>query len=583
MSEYSRIYINQNFVKKVIYIEIDEEITSIYDRVKRVKQKDVYLIVPKKAILFQSVVNLKILSSKLKSDGKELNIVTTDRMGRHLAEQIGIPVHSRIEVEEMQAPPEDNPKMRIEPIQARRNVILKDTPQRFKEKKITIGELVRQFREQSKKRKKKGDEKESFAPFDFTKPNRKLLALILAVSIGLFMLISYIAFPGATVYIRPRFDNISHTVNIVLADKRKNQTLLGQNKPHVIASEEVVTVTKQTKVFNTTSKEFDGVSATGQIRIINTSDEEWPLKEETRFQTEDGLVFRMQTSVTVPPSAVDDQGNKVNGEFLVDVKADPFDIYDDPIGERGNIGPTKFTIPGLSKYNQRIIWGESSGNMEGGVTSYKMVVKEEDIEAAKKQIEDNLILMAREDLRSYIDEMNKLNNTNLVLLDDRRYLRTELLDLRISDDLEGSTKEKFEVFAKIRAQGVAYDFDQLFALLKKELKTRSHPDMRIREDSINPDTLTYEVIDEDEDLGQIKITATIQGIEEYVIESDSEAGLRFSNKVKEKILGLQAEEAENYINNLTEVDAVRIKTWPIWISTVPRIPENVEIKLMETE
>ncbi len=565
-------------MKKVIYIEIDEEITSIYDRVKRVKQKDVYLVVPKKSILFQSVVNLKILNSKLKSDGKKLIIITSDRMGRHLAEQVGIPVHKQIEVKEIKAPAEDSPQMRIEPIQARRNVILKDQPQRSKEKKITIGELIKQFRAQSKKKKKDGAD--SMSSFGLGRPNRKLLVTILVISVGLFALISYIAFPGATVYIRPRFDNITHTVNVTLADKRENQNLLSQNKPHIIASEEVVTITKQTKVFNTTSKVFDGVNATGRIKIINTSDEEWPLKEETRFQTKDGIVFRIKTGIIVPPSAEDEDGNIVFGEYFIDVEADPFDIYDNPIGDNGNLEPTKFIIPGLSKFNQKLIWGENLKPMTGGVTSYKKVVMEEDIEAAKKQIEDNLILMAREDLRSYIEDVNRLNRTNLVLLDDRRYLKTELQDLRISDDLEGSEKEKFEVFAKIKADGVAYDFNQLYSILKKELKTRTHPDMRIREDSINPDTITYEVIDEDEDLGQIKITATIQGIEEYVIEPDVEAGLRFSNKVKEKILGLDVEEAENYINNLTEVDAVLIKTWPIWISTIPRIPENVEFKLM---
>ncbi len=569
-------------MKKVIYIEIDEEITSVYDRMRRVKQKEIFLVVPRKPILFQSVVNLKILKSKLEDDGKKLIIITTDRMGRHLAEQIGLKVYNQIEVEELKAPSDDNPKMRIEPIQARRNEVLKDLPRRFKEKKITIGELVKEFRVKNKKNKKDsgGD---SMSTFNFVRPNRKLLVLILVISIGLFALISYIAFPGATVFIRPKFDNISHSVNIVLADKRQNQNLLSQNKPHVISSEKIVTVTKQTKVFNTTSKRFDGVNASGKIRIINTSPDEWQLKKETRFQTENGIVFRIQEGVIVPPAITDEEGNTLLGEYIVNVLADPFDEFSDPVGERGNIDPARFTIPGLSKYNQRLIWGESDAPMTGGISDFELIVMEEDIEAAKKQIEDNLILIARDDLRNHIDEMNKLNHTNFVLLDDSRYLKTELQDLRISDDLEGSQKNKFEVFAEIKAYGVAYDFDQLYSLLKKELKTRTHPDMRIKDGSINPDTITYDVIDEDEDLGQIKITATIQGIEEYVVESDEEAGLRFSEKLTEMILGLSVEEAENYINNLTEVDAVRIKTWPIWISTIPRIPENIEIKKMETE
>lgn len=567
-------------MRKVVYIEIDEEVTAVYDRIKRAKQKDIFLVVPRKAILFQSVVNLRILKSKLEKEKKKLHLITTDRIGIHLAEQAGIPVYHNIEVEEIKVPDQETPKMRIEPIQARRNEVLRDLPKRVMEKKITIGELIKEYRD-SKKKSKKGGSSELAGVYNYVRPNRKFLGFILALSLGLFLVITYIALPGATVYVKPKFDNIEYSVNITLAEKRKNQTLLSRSEPHVIASEEIVTVTKQTKVFNTTSKRFDGVNAQGFITIINDSDDEWPLKKETRFQTEDGLIFRIKEGVFVPSKSVDEEGKEVPGTYTAAVEADPFDIYDHPIGERGNIGPSKFIIPGLSAFNQKILWGESLDSMEGGVTRYQRIVQEEDIEAAKKQIQDNLTLMAREDLSTHIEEMNRLNHTNLVLLEDSRYLKTELQELRISDDLEGSLRDKFEIFAQIEAKGVAYDFDQLFAILKKELKTRTHPDMQIQDASIRPESITFESAGEDEVLGQIKITATIKGIQEYVIDSSLQAGLRFSNKVKERIVGLETEEAESYVGNLPEVDEVEIKLWPIWISRIPRIADNIEVRLME--
>lgn len=566
-------------MRKVFYIEIDEEVTAIYDHVKRSKQKDVYLVVPRKAILFQSVINLRILKSKLEKDGKALHLVTTDRIGVHLAQQAGIPIYSSIEVEEVKAPEQETPKMRIEPIQARRNEVLKDLPKRVMEKKITIGELIKEYRDKNRKGKKGSTD--LVGVYNYVRPNRRFLGFILALSLGLFLIISYIALPGATVYIKPKFDTLEYTINITLADKRKNQTLLSQNQPHVIASEEIVTVTKQTKIFNTTSKLFDGVNAQGFITVFNQSEDQWPLKKETRFQTTDGLIFRIKEGIFVPPKTVDELGKETPGTFTVAVEADPLDIYENPIGERGNVGPTKFIIPGLSQFNQKLLWGESTKPMEGGVTRYQRIVQAEDIEAAKKQIQDNLVIMAREDLSTRIEEMNKLNHTNLVLLDDPKYLKTNLQELRISDDLEGSLRDKFEVFAQIEAKGIAYDFDQLFAVLKKELKTRAHPDMQIKDDSIRPDSITFESVGEDEVLGQIKITATIKGIQEYVIDSSLQAGLRFSDKVKERIVGLSAEEAESYIANLPEVDQVDIKLWPIWLSRVPRIADNIDIKLME--
>ena len=567
--------------RKIIYVEIDEEVTSISDRIKNIRKKEIFLVVPKKAVLFQSVVNLKILKNKLEKNGKDLFIVTTDRNGQHLASKIGLPVLSRVEIEEAQAPVvEESPIVKIQPIQARRNLEPKEErPQRFAEKKISIRELIQEFRKQDKKGKKTSSD--SFATFHFMRPSRKFLMLIVLVSVGLFMLISYIALPSATVYIRPKFDNINFTVNVVLADKRKNQTLLRQNKPHVIASEVIDTTTKQTKVFNTASKEFKGVNAKGKIKIVNASDEDWELKGDTRFQTDEGIIFRIPSGVVVPARTIGESGEPVSGTIVSLAEADPLDIYGEPVGDRGNLpSATSFILPGLSKYNQRLVWGESEEPMTGGITSYNDIVTADDIEAAKKQIQDNLILMAKEDLRAYIDDVNELNKTNLILLDDSRYLKTELLDLRYSDDLEGSYKDKFELYAKISAEGVAFDFDQLFALLKEELSSRAHPNMQLREDSIAQENITYEVIEEDELLGQIKITATVTGIEEYAIDESTEAGARFSEKVKEKVIGLSLEEAQSLIGNFPEVDAVKVETWPMWINNMPRIPERIDIELM---
>jgi hypothetical protein len=564
--------------RQIIYVEIDEEITSIFDRIKDIRKKEILLVVPKKAVIFQSVVNLKILKSKLEKRDKKLFIVTTDRNGQHLAGKIDIPVLNRVEIEKTEIPVEESPQIKIQPIQARRNLSPKEeSPQRFTEKKISIRELIQEFRLHDKKHKKSED---ASSNFHFMRPSRKFLILIILISVGLFGLIGYIALPSATIYIRPKFDNITFTVNVTLADKRKNQILIRGDEPHLIASEVISTTTKQTKTFDTVGKEFKGVNAKGVMKIFNSSAEEWNLKSGTRFENPDGIIFRTSYDVIVPARTLSESGQPIAGSLVTTVVADPLDLYGKPVGDRGNIPAGKFTIPGLSKFNQRLVWGESDKPMTGGVSNYESVVSKEDIEAAKKQIQDNLLLMAKDDLRTYIDEVNKLNQTNLILLDDSRYLKTNLDELRIADDLEGSHKDKFEIFAQITTNGVAFDFDQLFELMKTELNTRTHPNMKLREDSISPDNITYDVIDDNESLGQIKITATVQGIEEYVIDSSTDAGIRFGDSVKKKILGMSISDAESIVGNLPEVDAVQIKTWPMWVSKIPMIPEGIDIKLM---
>ena len=52
--------------KKVVYIEIDDEVTSVYDRIKSVRSKHIYIVAPKRAILFKVWLTLKFFTEKLK-------------------------------------------------------------------------------------------------------------------------------------------------------------------------------------------------------------------------------------------------------------------------------------------------------------------------------------------------------------------------------------------------------------------------------------------------------------------------------------------------------------------------------------
>ena len=569
-------------MKKVVYVEIDDEVTSIYDQIKRVKQKDIYVVIPRKSILFQSVVNLKILKRKMDEAKKNLYLVTTDRIGKHLAEQAGIPTYEKVKVEEIKARGEKKASTQIEPIQARPNSVLKDIPKRVREKKITIGELIRDFRDQHSKSKKKSTEIEGV--YHYVRPNRRFLGFILAVSLGLFFLVTYIVLPGATIYVKPKFDNIEHSINVTLADRDKNQNLLNRNEPNIIASELIETVTQESRTFETTGKRFDGVNASGNITIINTSEDQWTLVAETRFETEEGIIFRIKEPAYVPPQTTAENGEATPGTLEVKVEADPFDKFKGKVGDRGNIEPTRFTIPALSSFNQERIWGESQAPMTGGITRYQPVVEDADIIAAQKQIEGNLVEIAKEQLKEHIESMNQLNETNLVLLGSDQFLEIELQEVRVPENIAGSTQESFEVFAQIKATGIAYDYDQLFELLKKNLKSRTHPDMKIKEESIRPESIIFEPVNPegyDEALGQIKMTASIEGIQEYVIDDSLQAGVRFTTRMKEKVLGLSIEKAEAYVANLPEVEDVEIKLWPFWLSRIPRIADNIEVKLME--
>lgn len=82
---------------QTFYIDIDEEITSIVDRLRKSKFKEVIIVVPKRAILIQSIVNLKLLKKEAENFKKELIIVTQDKLGKMLIEKAGIEVEQKLD------------------------------------------------------------------------------------------------------------------------------------------------------------------------------------------------------------------------------------------------------------------------------------------------------------------------------------------------------------------------------------------------------------------------------------------------------------------------------------------------------
>ena len=131
--------------KKVLYVEIDDEVTTIYDRLKNLKVKNIYLVVPKRAMLFQSIVNLKILKRKVEDLEKNIYIITNDSNGLHLAKKIDLPVYDKLEGHEhpsLVSGKFKEDQQDITPLKASINNLEDEKPMRRTEKKFSISELI---------------------------------------------------------------------------------------------------------------------------------------------------------------------------------------------------------------------------------------------------------------------------------------------------------------------------------------------------------------------------------------------------------------------------------------------------------
>lgn len=82
---------------QTFYIDVDEEITSVVERLRKGKANEIIMVVPKRALLIQSIVNLRLLKKEAENLGVQLMIVTQDKLGKLLVEKAGILVQQKLD------------------------------------------------------------------------------------------------------------------------------------------------------------------------------------------------------------------------------------------------------------------------------------------------------------------------------------------------------------------------------------------------------------------------------------------------------------------------------------------------------
>jgi hypothetical protein len=125
--------------------------------------------------------------------------------------------------------------------------------------------------------------------------------------------------------------------------------------------------------------------AVGNIFIYNAEQKE-PLRlvTNTRFQSADGLIFKIKDSAVVPGYTVDASGKKVPGVTNAQV-------YADQVGEQYNIAPGKFTVPGFKDSPEyTTIYAESTNPFTGGYNGKKFKIEETELQTAQQALRTEL-------------------------------------------------------------------------------------------------------------------------------------------------------------------------------------------------
>src|SRR5581483_7412448 len=275
----------------------------------------------------------------------------------------------------------------------------------------------------------------------------------------------------------------------------------------------------------------------------NYSAQPQKLVATTRFQTPEGLVFRLINPVTVPGK----QGG-VPGSVEVTVAADkPGDAY--------NICLEDFTIPGFKgdpKYSA--IYARSKTPMTGGFTGLQAAVSAADISQADTDLQTELKASLITDLSSQIP-------ANFVLY-------PQSMSFSFNPVRQSSSGSGSAVLTKTgTANAIIFDRSALTAAILSKISADTQDTIKIT----NLQDLNFAYTDPNIDITQANTaTFTLNGTASMVWVFDQ-------NKLKSDLLGKSKNDAESLIATYPSIKEAWIETKPFWNQSIPGDPAKVTL------
>ncbi|MCH7605150.1 hypothetical protein IID24_04160 [Patescibacteria group bacterium] len=352
-------------------------------------------------------------------------------------------------------------------------------------------------------------------------------------------------FSQASIYVEPETRELTVTALIIGNGEAVDRDSGVYSLPvQVFRAEE-----EMTSLFPASGTQHKGIKAQGTIRVYNeytTSPQ--ALVENTRFVSEEGILFRSTKRITIP-------GGHYEGGKLVAGYIDITVAAAEP-GEKYNIGPSNFSLPGLAGSELfTTVYAQSFQDIQGGSQGDVAIVTADDIEAARLSIIAALTQKTTRFLREQA-------SGDIIMLSDS--FSTEVLD-SLTLAKEGSQLNQFNYTMKIRTTAFGFEREKGENIARQLLQGEMADTEQIDQGTLS---LSYTTVDSNTNLETISITAEVTAIVYYAVDLI---------QLKIKLRGSAVDEANTILAGYPHVAAAAVSLWPFWINTVPDDIEKIEI------
>lgn len=542
--------------KDTIYVDVDDEITAIIDKVRSSDAKIVALVLPKRSTTLQSVVNLKLLKRSAQTAKKNLVLITSEPNIVALAGGVGLHIaktlQSKPELPEMKIVDnsgDDGPEEVIEAAAPAATAAVGEDTIELDNDKVEDIDL-----DDKKPVKDKGDKKKRIKIPDFDK-----FRLLLFGGIGLLILLiigSIFAFgvlPKANITITT--DSSSQTISLDVVAK-KDATVDQTAKTVPIVNKELKKT--QSQKVPATGQRDDGEKAKGTITITNCNkdnDEGVTLPAGTVLSTSangTALAFVTDDAISIPQSDFTGSGACKNNSFKsVAVTAQS-------AGGQYNLSAHRTFSSNVSG-----VTGTDSSAMSGGTSKLTQVVSQADLENAKQKILDGIAGAANSELKAQFESEGDIALTDTMKAGDPSVTSTPKVN-------ETATDVLVEITVTYSEAGVKKDD------LKQLVETEANKHIDASKQTIQDNGLDNATIRITDNKAPTSVNFEIQTIVVAGPQLDSEG-------IKKEIAGKKKGDTTNIIQSRPGIKDVDIKYSPFWVFSTPKSIKHITITFKQPD
>ncbi len=376
------------------------------------------------------------------------------------------------------------------------------------------------------------------------KKKRMITSVVVAVLILGFGYIISILMGGADVTVHPR-----HKTPTIQATFTAFKVPVGEN-----LSYELLTIEADgERQVSATGEEEVSKQAKGDILIYNNfSKSPQRLIKNTRFESPNGLIYRINESVEVPGYTENSDGEIAPGVITTTVFADG-------TGEQYNIPPSKFTIPGLKGSDQfDAMYAESNTDMIGGFEGTKFIIDDDELTTTKQSLQ----LELRDALLQRIDEEKP---AGFILYKDAITFTFKTLPATEYGDKLATIKERALLHVPIFKVSELATFLAQNTVAGYEGGPVTLPD---------PLSLTFKYTSATTTLSDISVLSYIEfdlsGQTQIVWEYNEEA-------LKNDIMGLPKTALPTVLSGYPAIEKANAEVRPFWKQSLPDDPSKINI------